>query len=334
MRAVQVESAGGSFDCVDRERPAPGDGEVRLEVEACGVCHSDSYVKEGNWDGITYPRIPGHEIVGRVDAVGSDVETWEPGTRAGVGWHGSHCFTCDPCRRGRFINCRHEQITGIDRDGGYAEYVVASAEALARVPEELDSTAAAPLLCAGVSTYRSLQLADTRDGDVVGIQGIGGLGHLGIQFASAAGFETVAISRGTEKRELAHALGADHYVDARSRDPGDELANLGGASVVLATAPNSRAIQSVVSGLGVGGELITLGVPDESVDVDVLELIDNQRSITGWSSGTAADSEDALAFSALHDVAPKVERYPLEEADVAYDRMKSGDARFRVVLEP
>lgn len=333
MRAVQVE-ANGSFNLVDLERPTPGDRQVRIKVEACGVCHSDSYVKENKWEEISYPRIPGHEIVGRIDSVGPDVERWESGTRVGVGWHGSHCFTCDPCRQGHFINCRDEQITGIDQDGGYAEYVIASAEALARVPDEIDPVEAAPLLCAGVSTYTPLQLADTRAGDVVAVQGVGGLGHLGIQFSAASGFETVAISRGPEKRELAFSLGADHYIDSREDDPGTELADLGGAAVVLSTAPYSEAIESVVSGLGVSGELVTLGVPDDPVDIDVLELIENQRVIRGWSSGTARDSEDVLAFSALHDITPEVERYPLEEAEAAYERMKSGDARFRVVLEP
>lgn len=333
MRAIQVDSAEGPFRTVERDVPSPGEDEVRIEVEACGVCHSDSYVKEGNWPDISYPRVPGHEVIGRIDAVGPRVDAWEPGTRVGVGWHGSHCFTCDPCRRGNFINCRDEAITGIDRDGGYAEYMIASTEALARVPDELDPVEAAPLLCAGVSTYSPLQLADTRAGDLVAVQGVGGLGHLAIQFADAAGFETVAVSRGTEKRDYALDLGADHYIDARDADVGDELTALGGASVILATAPNSRAIESVVSGLGVGGQLITLGVPDEPIDVHVLELIENRRSIMGWSSGTARDSEDVLEFTALHDISPEIETYPLEDADVAYRRMMSGDVRFRAVLE-
>lgn len=334
MTAVQVSSSDGEFEVVDRPIPEPGPSEVRIEVEACGVCHSDSYTKEGTWPDIEYPRIPGHEIAGRIDAVGEAVDSWSVGQRVGVGWHGFHCHSCEQCARGEFIDCEHERVTGIDVDGGYAEYTVAPTQALARIPSDLDAVDAAPLLCAGVSTFNALQKSDARVGDVAAVQGIGGLGHLGIQFASAAGFETVAISRGTEKRDLAFELGADHYIDSTTNSPADELMHLGGASVLLATAPSKDAIADVVAGLAIGGELITLGVPSEAVPIDVLELIDRQRSVRGHSSGTARESQDALEFSALRDISPMVETYALEEAPSAYERMMEQDARFRAVLVP
>lgn len=334
MRAVRVNAPSEPFKLVDVPIPEPGPDEVRVAVEACGICHSDSYTKEGTWPDIEYPRIPGHEIAGQVDDVGSAVDGWEAGQRVGVGWHGYHCFRCEPCRRGDFINCENERVTGIDTDGGYAEYVTAPAHALARVPDALDATDAAPLLCAGVSTFNSLRDSGAQPGDVAAVQGMGGLGHLGVQFASAAGFETVAISRGTEKRELAFELGADHYVDGTATNPSKELMRLGGVRVLLATAPNSEAIESVVPGLGVDGQLLTLGVPDDDVAFSVIDLIENRRVLRGWSSGTARDSQDALEFSDLKAVRPMVETVPLDEAGTAYERMINDDFRFRGVLVP
>lgn len=334
MRAVQVPEPGSEFEVVDRAIPEVGPTEVRVEVAACGVCHSDSYTKEGSWEGIEYPRVPGHEIAGRIDVVGADVENWSEGQRVGVGWHGDHCFTCEPCRRGEFIDCEHERVTGIDIDGGYAEYVTVPTHALARIPGELDAIDAAPLLCAGVSTFNALRKSNVQPGDVVAVQGIGGLGHLGLQYAAAAGFETVAISRGTEKRDVAFELGADHYIDSTVTDPAEELMHLGGASVLIATAPHSEAIESVVSGLAIHGQLIPLGVPDDDVGIDVIDLIENQRSIKGHSSGTARESQDALEFSSLRDITPMVETFPLEDAAAAYDHMMSNEVKFRAVLVP
>ena len=334
MKAVQVPDAGAEFEVVEKDLPEPESEEVRIAVEACGICHSDVYVKDGEFTGIDYPRIPGHEIVGRVDETGEAVETWEAGQRVGVGWHGGHCFSCEPCRRGDFISCENGLVTGIAYDGGYAEYMTAPAEAVARVPDALESAAAAPLMCAGITTYNALRNSGAKPGDLVAIQGVGGLGHLGIQYAHAAGFETVAVSRGIDKRDLALDLGADHYVDSDADDPGDALGELGGARIVLATAPNADAIESVVSGLGVSGEVLAVGIPDEPVGVSVQALVMGRRSVGGWPSGDARDSQDTLEFSALRDIEPMIETYPLEEADEAYERMLSNDARFRVVIEP
>jgi NADPH2:quinone reductase len=334
MKAVQVPDAGAEFEVVEKDLPEPESEEVRIAIEACGICHSDVYVKDGEFPGIDYPRIPGHEIVGRVDETGEAVETWEAGQRVGVGWHGGHCFSCEPCRRGDFISCENGLVTGIAYDGGYAEYMTAPAEAVARVPDELESAAAAPLMCAGITTYNALRNSGAKPGDLVAIQGVGGLGHLGIQYAHAAGFETVAVSRGIDKRDLALDLGTDHYVDSDADDPGDALGELGGARIVLATAPNADAIESVVSGLSVSGEVLAVGIPDEPVGVSVQALVMGRRSVGGWPSGDARDSQDTLEFSALRDIEPMIETYPLEEADEAYERMLSNDARFRVVIEP
>ena len=334
MRAVQVPEAGGDFEVIERDVPDPGPEEVRVAVDACGVCHSDAFLKEGQWPGVEYPRTPGHEVVGRVDAVGDRVETWETGDRVGVGWHGGHCFACEPCRRGDFIACENGQVTGFDYDGGYAEYLAAPAEALARVPDDLDAAAAAPLLCAGITTFNALRNSDAGPGDLVAIQGVGGLGHLGVQYAHAAGFETVAVSRGIDKRDLAFELGADHYVDSEASDPGEELAALGGARVVLATAPNAAAMESVVDGLGVDGELLAVGIPGEPLDVPVQPLVQGRQSVAGWPSGDARDSQDTLEFSALRDIESMIETYPLDEAATAYDRMLESEARFRAVIEP
>ncbi|MFB6178500.1 MAG: alcohol dehydrogenase [Halorientalis sp.] len=334
MQAAVVPEPGAEFEIVEREIPDPEPGEVRVAVEACGICHSDAFVKSGGYPGLSYPRIPGHEIAGRIDAVGADVEEWTTGERVGVGWHGGHCFTCEPCRRGDFLQCENGEITGITYDGGYAEYATVPAEAVAAVPDDLDAADAAPLLCAGVTTYNALRNSDARAGDLVAVQGVGGLGHLGIQYAHAAGFETVALSTSADKESLAHDLGADHFVDVTETDPAERLQELGGASVVLATAPSSDAISSVVGGLGIDGSVVVVGVPGEPVSVDAQQLVGARSGITGWASGHARDSQDTLEFSSLRDITPEIETYPLSEVESAYERMIDNDARFRVVLEP
>jgi len=334
MRAVAVPDAGEEFDVVERDVPEPGPDEVRVAVDACGVCHSDEITKEGAYPRIDYPRIPGHEVVGRVDAVGDDVTEWEAGERVGVGWHGGHCFECPACRRGDFINCENAAVTGIDFDGGYAEYTVAPREALAAVPDSLDAVDAAPLLCAGITTFNALRNSDARPGDLVAVQGVGGLGHLGVQYAHRAGFEVAALSRGTEKEAQARELGADHYVDTEADDPAERLRELGGASVILATAPSSDAIESVVGGLGADGEVLAVGIPPEPVGVNVGHLVGTRGSVSGWASGTAKDSQDTLEFSALRDVTPEVETFGLADASEAYERMLNSDVRFRAVLTP
>jgi NADPH2:quinone reductase len=334
MRAAVVDEAGAEFEVVERAVPDPAPGEVRVAVEACGICHSDVFVKEGGYPGVSYPRIPGHEVVGYVDSVGEAVENWSAGDYVGAGWHGGHCFTCEPCRRGEFLNCEHAEITGLTFDGGYAEFTTVPAEALAAVPEDLAAADAAPLLCAGVTTYNALRNADLQPGDLVAVQGVGGLGHLGIQYAHAAGYETVAISRSPDKEALASELGADHFVNAADEDPAERLQALGGADGVLATAPSSDAIASVVEGVGVGGSVIVVGVPGEDVPVNAQHLIGTAGSVEGWGSGDARDSQDALEFSSLRDVTPEIETYPLEEVETAYGRMIENEARFRAVLEP
>jgi NADPH2:quinone reductase len=334
MRAVQVPEAGAEFELVERAVPDPGPGEVRVAVDACGICHSDAYVKEGTYPGISYPRIPGHEIAGRVDAVGERVTAWSEGDRVGAGWHGGHCFTCEPCRRGDFQGCEDGEITGITLDGGYAEYAVLPAEALAAVPTDLDAVAAAPLLCAGITTFNALRHTGAGPGDLVAVQGIGGLGHLGVQYAHRMGFETVAVSRSADKRDLALDLGADHFLDASETDPAARLQDLGGARVVLATAPAAPAIEAIVDGLGRAGELVAVGGPGEDVRLDVSSLIGKRASVGAWSSGHARDSQDTMEFSALRDVTPEIERFDLVDAAEAYARMQANEARFRVVLEP
>nr|WP_246985179.1 alcohol dehydrogenase [Halorientalis marina] len=334
MRAAVVPEAGGEFEVVERDVPDPGPTEVRVAVEACGICHSDEFVKEGTYPGVSYPRIPGHEIAGRIDAVGADVTAWSEGDRVGAGWHGGHCFTCDPCRRGNFLGCENGEITGLTFDGGYAEYATVPAEALAAIPDDLDAVDAAPLLCAGITTYNALRNSDARAGDLVAVLGIGGLGHLGVQYAHAAGFETVAISRSPDKEPLARDLGADHFVNAADTDPAEELQALGGAQVVLTTAPASDAVASVVEGIGTDGSVIVVGVPGEQVPVNTQHLVGTRGAVEGWGSGHARDSQDTLEFSALRDVTPEIERFPLEDVAEAYDRMIENEARFRVVLEP
>jgi D-arabinose 1-dehydrogenase-like Zn-dependent alcohol dehydrogenase len=334
MRAVQVPEAGGEFELVERELPEPGPEEVRVAVEACGICHSDVFAKEGTYPGVSYPRVPGHEIAGRVDAVGERVDAWAEGDYVGAGWHGGHCFECNPCRRGDFQGCENAEITGLTFDGGYAEYATVPAAALAAVPEALDAADAAPLLCAGITTFNALRNTGAGPGDLVAVQGVGGLGHLGVQYAHRMGFETVAVSRSADKRDLALELGADHFVDASDVDPAERLQGLGGARVILGTAPSATAIEAVVGGLGRDGELVAVGVPGKPVSVDVQGLIGERAAVGGWGSGHARDSQDTMEFSALRDVTPEIETYDLDEAAEAYERMLSNEARFRVVLEP
>jgi D-arabinose 1-dehydrogenase-like Zn-dependent alcohol dehydrogenase len=332
MKAVQVSKPGGNFEVVDRPIPQPGRGQVRIKVEACGICHSDALVKEGLWPGLQYPRVPGHEIAGRIDAIGPDVTLWKPGQRVGVGWHGGHCFQCDPCRRGDFILCKFEKITAIHFDGGYAEYMVAPSEAVAAMPDDLPAAEAAPLMCAGITVYNSLRNAGARSGDLVAVQGIGGLGHLGIQYARQMGFRTVAIGRGKDKEALARKLGAHEYVDTNSGPPAEALQKLGGARLILATAPDSKSISALIDGVVAGGKLLVVGAGFEPLTVTPLQLISGRKAIQGWPSGTAKDSEDTLQFSSLTGVRPMIERYLLEKVAEAYDQMISGRARFRVVL--
>lgn len=332
MKAVQISKPGGNFEVVERPIPQPARGQVRIKVEACGICHSDALVKEGHWPGIQYPRVPGHEIAGRIDAIGADLTKWEPGQRVGVGWHGGHCFTCEPCRRGDFINCQNQKITALHFDGGYQEYMLVAAEAVALIPDDLPADEAAPLLCAGITVYNALRNSGARAGDLVAVQGIGGLGHLGIQFARQMGFRTVAIGRGTDKQPLAKKLGAHDYIDTSAGPPAQALQKLGGAHVILATAPDSKSMSALVDGLGPRGTLMILGAGMESLTVTPLQLISGSKSIRGWASGMARDSQDTLEFSALSGVRPMIERYPLAKAAEAYDQMISGRARFRVVL--
>ena len=332
MKAVQISKPGGNFEVVERLIPEPGRGQVRIKVEACGLCYSDSLVKEGHFPGIQYPRVPGHEIAGRIDAIGADVTLWKPGQRVGVGWHGGHCFQCDPCRRGDFILCQFGKVTAITFDGGYAEYMVAPAEAVAAIPDDLPADQGAPLLCAGITVFNSLRNSGARAGDLVAVQGIGGLGHLGIQYARQMGFRTVAIGRGKDKEPLARKLGAHEYVDTSAGAPAQALQKLGGARLILATAPDSKSISALVDGLAGNGKLWVVGADAEALTISPLQIISGRKAIQGWASGTAKDSEDTLKFSSLSGVRPMIERYPLEKAAEAYDQMISGRARFRVVL--
>jgi D-arabinose 1-dehydrogenase-like Zn-dependent alcohol dehydrogenase len=332
MKVAQISKPGAPFELVDRPIPEPGPGTVRIKVEACGLCHSDSLVKEGFWPGIQYPRVPGHEVAGRIDAVGAKVTSWTVGQRVGVGWHGGHDFVCDSCRSGDFVLCSNGKITGISFDGGYAEYMVAPAEAVALIPEDLPADEAAPLLCAGITTFNALRNAGARPGDLVAVQGIGGLGHLGIQYAQRMGFRSVAIGRNKEKAPLAKKLGAHRYIDTAASDPAKELQAMGGARLILATAPDAKSMEALIGGLGPNGKLLIVGADADPMSVNGLLLLSGRKSIQGWASGTAKDSEDTLNFSSLTGVRPMIERYPLEKAAEAYDRMIQGHARFRVVL--
>src|SRR5258708_29924549 len=334
MKAVQVPQAGGAFELVERPLPEPEVCQVRIKVEACGVCHADSFVKEGGPYPITYPRIPGHEVIGVIDAVGTGVRPWSAGQRVGVGWHGGHDFVCPACRRGDFIDCQNAQATGVSYDGGYAEYMVAPQEALARVPDQLKAAEAAPLLCAGLTTFNALRHSVAKPGDLVAVQGLGGLGHLGIQFANRFGFRTVAVSRGKDKERLARELGADEYLDTEATDPAQELLRMGGARVVLATAPSGRAIASIIGGIGANGQLLVVAAPPDATELYLASLIGGSPSLQGWPSPTPLNSDDPLHFSPLRHVRPLIETFPLERAGEAYNRMMSNQVRFRAVLTP
>jgi D-arabinose 1-dehydrogenase-like Zn-dependent alcohol dehydrogenase len=333
MRAVQVAKANGPFELVERDIPQPGPGQVRVKVEACGICHSDAFVKFAAFPGLTLPRVPGHEIAGVVDACGPDVTPWKPGDRVGVGWHGGHCFVCEACRRGLFINCANAKVTGISHDGGWAEYAVVPAASLAKIPEGLSAEEAGPLLCAGITTYNSLRNSAARPGDTVAVQGIGGLGHLGVQYAARMGFRTIAVSRGRDKEELARQLGANEYVDTATGSASEALQRLGGADVILATAPSPDAIESVIDGLKPRGTLLLVAAAAEPFKVSAFSLLSGRR-IVGWPSGSAIDSEDTLRFSKLQGIRPRTEVFPLEKAEEAFSKMMANKVRFRAVLKP
>jgi D-arabinose 1-dehydrogenase-like Zn-dependent alcohol dehydrogenase len=332
MKAAQISKPNGDWELVERVIPEPRAGQVRVKVEACGICHSDVFVKEGLWPGLEYPRVPGHEIAGHIDAVGDNVSTWRPGQRVGVGWHGGHCFVCAQCRRGDFAMCVQRKVTGCDFDGGYAEYTLARAETLAAIPEALPAEEAGPFMCAGVTVYNALRHSGARAGEVVAVLGIGGLGHLGVQYARQLGFATVAINRGNDREPLARQLGAHYYIDSLATDAVTELQKLGGARVILATAPSAQAISALVDGLSASGTLLVPATPAEPLTINVMSLISGRRSVAGWYSGTARDSQDTLEFSALTGVHPMIETYPLHRVAEAYEHMHSGRVRFRVVL--
>ncbi|HEX7315652.1 MAG TPA: alcohol dehydrogenase [Pyrinomonadaceae bacterium] len=332
MRVAQVPAPGEDFQIVEREVPDPGVGHVRIKVQACGVCHSDVFTKEGLWPGIQYPRVPGHEVVGVIDEVGANVFGWTKGQRAGVGWHGGHDGTCTPCRRGDFRNCQNRKVPGISYDGGYQQYMVAPVEALVAIPESLNDVEAAPLLCAGLTTFNALRHGGASPGDLVAVQGVGGLGHLGIQFANKFGYRVAAVGLGAENDALAKKLGAAVYIDSGATDAAEELQKLGGARVILATAPSSKAMSKLFDGLGTNGKLMVIGVDMKPIEVTPLQLIGGTRTIQGWSTGSPIDAEDTLRFAELTGVRPVIETYPLERAAEGYARMLSGKARFRVVL--
>jgi D-arabinose 1-dehydrogenase-like Zn-dependent alcohol dehydrogenase len=332
MKMAQIPKPGADFEIVEREIPKPGAGQVRIKVQACGVCHSDVLTKEGAWPGIQYPRVPGHEVAGLIDELGPGVSQWTRGQRVGVGWHGGHDGTCLACRRGDFRNCQNLKIPGISYDGGYQQFMVAPVEALVAIPETLSAVEAAPLLCAGITTYNSLRYSGALPGDLVAVQGIGGLGHLGIQFASKFGYKVAAIGRGSENAALAKKLGASVYIDSKAANAAEELQKLGGARVILATAPSSKAMSELIDGLGPNGKLVVIGVTLDPIEVTPVQLISGSRTIQGWAAGTPADTEDTLRFAELTAVRPMIETYPLGKAAEAYARMLSGNAQFRVVL--
>jgi D-arabinose 1-dehydrogenase-like Zn-dependent alcohol dehydrogenase len=332
MKVVRVPKPGADFEIVDLEIPSPRRNEVRIKVKACGICHSDVLTKEGAWPGIEYPRVPGHEVTGIVDKVGADVSEWKEGQRVGVGWHGGHDGTCPACRRGDFRNCANLKIPGISYDGGYQEYMLAPSDAVVALPATLADAEAAPLLCAGITTYNSLRHSGALPGDLVAIQGVGGLGHLAIQFANKFGYKVAAVGRGPGNAGLAQKLGAAEYIDSAATNAAAALQKLGGARVILATAPSAKAMSELFDGLGANGKLIVVGVDSTPIEVSPVQLITGSRSIQGWASGTAADEEDTLAFAELSGVRPMIETYPLEKAAEGYARMLSGKAQFRVVL--
>src|SRR5919198_341667 len=332
MHSVQVSKAKGPFEMVERDIPKPNATQVRIKVQACGICHSDSMMKQGLFPGITYPRIPGHEVAGIIDELGEDVVEWKVGQRVGVGWHGGQCGHCEPCRRGDFFACKYAQITGFTYDGGYADYMIASSRALALIPEQLSAVEAAPLMCAGVTTFNALRNSGARVGDAVAILGIGGLGHLAIQFAAKMGFNTIAIARGKDKEEMARKLGAIHYVDSQSHNAAEELAKMGGAKVILGTVPSAKAMNAVLAGLSPNGKLMIIGASDEPVQVPTNQFLAGRQSVMGWYSGSSIDSQDTLEFSAISGVRSMNEIFPLENAEDAYEKMMSSRVRFRSVL--
>jgi D-arabinose 1-dehydrogenase-like Zn-dependent alcohol dehydrogenase len=332
MKVAQIPKPGGDFEIVEREIPQVGVGQVRIKVQACGVCHSDLFTKEGAWPGIQYPRVPGHEVAGIIDEVGAGVSEWKEGQRVGVGWHGGHDGTCLSCRRGDFRNCRNLKIAGISYDGGYQQYMLAPVEALTAIPEGVRDVEAAPLLCAGITTYNALRHSGALPGDLVAVLGIGGLGHLGIQFANKFGYKVAAVGRGSENAALAKKLGASVYIDNEMTNAAEALQELGGARLILATAPSSKAMSDVIDGLGPNGKLMVVGAAMDPIQVTPVQLITGSRTIQGWASGTPTDAEDTLLFAELTGVRPMIETYPLEKAAEAYERMMSGKAQFRVVL--
>lgn len=334
MQAVQVAHAGGPLECVEIDIPEPSDGQVLIKILACGICHSDGLTKNGEWPGIAYPRVPGHEIAGVIDKIGAGVEGWHAGQRVGLGWHGGHCGHCDKCRRGDFVLCDHLQVPGIAYNGGYAQYVVAPQEALVRMPADITDVEAAPLLCAGLTTFNALRNSGARAGEVVAILGIGGLGHLAVQFARKMGFLTVAVALGQDTAPLARELGAHHFIDAATQNVAETLQALGGARVILATAPSGKAMSAAVGGLGLNGKMIMVGWSEQPVEVPIPQFVMRRNEIQGWPSGTASQSQEALAFSVLSGVKPMIEEYPLSKAAEAYERAMAGKARFRVVLRP
>jgi alcohol dehydrogenase/propanol-preferring alcohol dehydrogenase len=327
-----VSKPGGPFEIVEREVPQPTSRQVRVKVQACGLCHSDSLTKEGHWPGIAYPRVPGHEIGGVIDAVGSEVPRWKLGQRVGIGWLGGYCGYCESCRRGSFVTCANQQVTGITMDGGYQDFVLVPFEGLASIPDEISPVDAGPLMCAGITTFNSLRNSGARGGDKVAVLGIGGLGHLAVQFASKMGFHTIAIARGNDKEPLARQLGARHYIDSTTADPAAELQQLGGAKIIVATATSAQAMAATLGGLSVDGRLVVLGADFTPMPLNTAGLIGKRAGIYGWPSGSSIDSEDTLKFSAMTGVRPMTETFPLEKAQEAYDRMMSNKARFRVVL--
>jgi D-arabinose 1-dehydrogenase-like Zn-dependent alcohol dehydrogenase len=332
MKSIQVPSPNAPFQIVDREIPAPPADWVRIKVQACGVCHSDVLIKEGLLPGLQYPRVPGHEIAGVIDELGPNVTTWKKGQRVGVGWYGGHDGTCIACRRGDLMNCHNLRITGINSDGGYSEYMVVPAQAIAAIPDGLSPEEAAPLMCAGVTTFNALRHAGATPGDLVAIEAIGGLGHLAVQYANKFGYRTVAISRGADSKDLANKLGAHAYIDSDATNPAQELKKMGGAKAIIATAPSGKAMSALIDGLGDNGKLMVVGASSDPIEVSPAQLIFGMKSIQGWAAGAAIDSEDTLGFSVMSGVRPMIEKFPFLEAAKAYDRMMSGKARFRVVL--
>lgn len=332
MKAVQIPKGGGDLEVVERDIPVAGPGQVRIRVLACGVCHSDMVTKEGLFPGILYPRVPGHEVAGTIDEVGPGVKGWNKGDRVGVGWHGGQDGTCNACRRGDFVNCANGLVCGVSYDGGYQEYMTAPVEALARMPKSLDPAEAAPLMCAGITTFNALRHSGAMPGDLLAVQGVGGLGHLGIQFAKKSGYRVAAVGRGTQNEAIARRLGADVYIDSAATEAAAELQQLGGARVVLATAPSGKAMSSLIGGLGSNGTFVVIGAAADPIEVSTTLLILGKRSIKGWSAGTPSDSEDTLLFAEAVGVRPMIEKLPLEKAPEAYARMMSGDAHYRVVL--